>query len=732
MIEVNSSLTENTDHDPYIGQCVQKAKRMIKKFCLTFAVLATASFSMVSAQQTAKVTASGIGYLEYLPKGYHSSSNKYPVVISLHGIREKGTSSTDPKRVLADLPRVDNVGLPKYVKFGAQYPFILISPQLKSKYGTWPPSYVMEVLNHVKKHLRIDEKRIYLTGLSLGGFGVWKTAGEYPHVFAAIAPICPGGNALNKASAIAAQNVAAWGFHGSSDKIVSYNVTTKMVNAINSSKKKPNPLAKATIFPGMGHIIWDKAYQQTNVLNWMLSFRKGSAPSFPETDETDNRDENENEDDNDEASENSSNNKAPIAKAGPDRTLTLPANSLYLRGNANDADGKVVSYKWTKVSGGTASLSGTTSPRLRVYNLRAGTYVFRLTVKDNKGAVKSDDVKVFVNAATEEKPAPEKKSPSNKKNLLPLVNAGPDLVLTLPENGVNITGRASDRDGKIVSYEWAKTYGGKVSFSGERSSSVRISDLNRGVYIFRLRVKDNDGGIKDDYFKITVNGGSRQSTKKAEPNATKKTSRGSNIPPVVSTGPDRVLTLPNNSIFIEGKASDRDGKVVSYQWTKTYGGRVSLSGDRTSRVRIYNLTEGPYIFRLTVKDNDGAVKHDYFKITVKPASREKVATIQQVERPSMNNNDRNARPVANAGSDRKVNLSRESITLKGSAYDPDGRIVSYQWKQLTGPEITVKNATSPEATLTDLKEGHYYFSLIVKDDNDAIHVDKTSIRITGS
>src|SRR3990170_7653708 len=114
---------------------------MTSKFYLTLAVISTAFITVVSAQQTAKVTATGIGYLEYLPQGYHSNSDKYPVVISLHGIKEKGTSSTDPKRVFADLPRVDNVGLPKYVKYGKKYPFILISPQLKSNYGTWPASY---------------------------------------------------------------------------------------------------------------------------------------------------------------------------------------------------------------------------------------------------------------------------------------------------------------------------------------------------------------------------------------------------------------------------------------------------------------------------------------------------------------------------------------------------------------------------------------------------------------
>src|SRR5687767_12343949 len=252
---------------------------MRRKSCYLLAAIATLMFTNVQAQQTAKMTASGIGYLEYLPQGYNSNSDKYPVVISLHGIKEKGTSSTDRSRIIADLARVDNVGLPKYVKFGQKYPFILISPQLKNNLGSWPASYVMDVVNHVKKNLRIDERRIYLTGLSLGGRGVWKTAADYPDVFAAIAPICPAGNALDKANEMAAKNLPAWGFHGSSDKIVSYTVTTKMINAMNTAPKKPNPLAKATIFQGMGHVIWDKAYNQTNVIDWMLSHRKGRSSS---------------------------------------------------------------------------------------------------------------------------------------------------------------------------------------------------------------------------------------------------------------------------------------------------------------------------------------------------------------------------------------------------------------------------------------------------------------------
>lgn len=442
---------------------------MIRKFCLTLTVIITTLFYTASAQQTAKITASGTGYLEYLPQGYNANSNKYPIVISLHGIGEKGTSSTDPAVIKKSLEKVDNAGLPKYVKAGQKYPFILISPQLKSKYGTWPPDYVMEVLNHVKKYLRIDERRIYLTGLSLGGFGVWKTAGEYPGVFAAIVPICPGGNALSKASAIAAQNVAIWDFHGSNDKIVSYTISTKMVNAVNSAPKRPKPLAKTTIFQGMGHGIWDKVYKQTNALNWMLSFRNGTTPSSPS--ET-----------------------KPVAKAGSDKTLTLPANSLYIQGHGTDNDGSVTSYKWTKVSGGAASLSATTASKFRAYNLKAGTYVFRLTVKDNDGAVDSDDVRVTVRS-------------NPTVNTRPVAHAGPDVRIKLPRGSIQLHGSGTDRDGKIISYQWKKLAGPAITIRNPKSPTPTITNLKKGHYYFSLTVKDNDNISHVDKMALQVSGG---------------------------------------------------------------------------------------------------------------------------------------------------------------------------------------------------------------------------------
>ncbi|HET7179520.1 MAG TPA: prolyl oligopeptidase family serine peptidase, partial [Chryseosolibacter sp.] len=247
------------------------------KLFFALAVVSGLSFSQLKAQQTAKITSSGIGFLEYLPDGYKTNNNDYPIVIFLHGIGEKGTTSTDPTTLLNSVWKVANVGLPKYIKYGAKYPFLMIAPQLKSSYGLWPANYVMDVLNYVKKYLRIDERRIYITGLSLGGYGTWTTLGAYPEVFAASVPICSGGNVLSKACAIAAENIPIWAFHGTADDVVSYTVTTKMIDAINACTPKPNPLAKYTLFSGVNHNAWDKTYKETNALTWMLSFTNGSS-----------------------------------------------------------------------------------------------------------------------------------------------------------------------------------------------------------------------------------------------------------------------------------------------------------------------------------------------------------------------------------------------------------------------------------------------------------------------
>lgn len=445
----------------------------LKKFNYFLAVLATIMFTGAYAQQTAKITSSGIGYLEYLPQGYSSNLDKYPVVISLHGIGEKGTTSTDPATIKSSVLKVANVSLAKYIKYGTQYPFIVISPQLKSSYGTWPANYVMDVINHVKRTLRIDERRIYLTGLSLGGFGVWTTAATYPQTFAAIAPICSGGNALSKACNIASENIPVWAFHGDADTRVSYQVSLKMVNAINACAVKPNPLAKITIYPGLSHVIWDKVYKESGVLNWMLSFTNGTTSGSTTAPTT-------------------TTNIAPVVSAGADKSITLPTNSTYMQGSASDSDGSIASYQWSKISGSTASMSGTTSSKLTVSNLVAGTYTFRLTVKDNKGTSKYDDVKVTVGSTT-----------SSTTNTVQYVTAGSDRTLYLPSNWTYLPGSAGDPDG-IASYLWTKVSGGYAKIEYANTSRSRVSGLVAGTYTFRLTVKDKKGATRYDDVRVIV------------------------------------------------------------------------------------------------------------------------------------------------------------------------------------------------------------------------------------
>jgi predicted peptidase len=335
-----------------------------------------ASFGKVSAQQVFKTTSSSkIAFYEYVPADYNSNSNKYPVVIFLHGIGERGPNTTDVQILKDNIYKVAKLGPPMYVKNGTQFPFILISPQLKNNYGTWPSSYVMEVLNYVKTYLRIDERRIYITGLSLGGGGTWVTIQDYPELFAAALPVCGGYNSPSKAYKIAAENLPVWASHGSIDDVVPMSKTVNMVNAINASTPKPSPLAKLTIYTGVKHNAWSYAYRTDhslhtpNVYEWLISYTNTSNKG----------------------------NKIPLANAGADQTRYLSATtSTSIIGSATDLDGTISTYEWTKLSGPGATLSGTTSKTLKVASLKKGTYIFRLKVKDNSGNTESDYVKVYV------------------------------------------------------------------------------------------------------------------------------------------------------------------------------------------------------------------------------------------------------------------------------------------------------------------------------------------------
>ncbi|MCW4011906.1 MAG: alpha/beta hydrolase-fold protein, partial [Candidatus Bathyarchaeota archaeon] len=121
-------------------------------------------------------------YLLYLPKGY-SEEEKYPLLVFLHGAGERGD----------DLELVKIHGPPKLIEAGHDFPFIVVSPQV-SLDEWWSPDTVVWLTKEIMENYSVDTERIYLTGLSMGGFGTWHTATKYPEMYAAIAPICGGGD----------------------------------------------------------------------------------------------------------------------------------------------------------------------------------------------------------------------------------------------------------------------------------------------------------------------------------------------------------------------------------------------------------------------------------------------------------------------------------------------------------------------------------------------------------
>jgi predicted peptidase len=231
---------------------------MKKYVSVLLIILLTIMIQQVQAQpqtrQKAKIVRkTTLNYLLWLPAGYKKEKQKtYPLLIFLHGAGERGDS----------LELVKMHGPPSLVESRPDFPFITVSPQCPK--GTWwNTEDLQQMLGQLISKYRIDASRIYLTGLSMGGFGTWSWASKYPGQFAAIAPVCGGGD-IQFAGEL--KNTPVWAFHGEADPIVPVKRTVEMVEAINAKGGS----AKMTIYPGVGHDSWVNAYNNPELYTWML------------------------------------------------------------------------------------------------------------------------------------------------------------------------------------------------------------------------------------------------------------------------------------------------------------------------------------------------------------------------------------------------------------------------------------------------------------------------------
>ena len=192
-------------------------------------------------------------YLIYLPEGYGAGDREWPLVLFLHGVGERGS----------DLELVKKHGPPKLIAEGKSFPFIMVAPQCPTGQW-WSEDVLAAMLDRVEDQYRVDRSRVYVTGLSMGGFGTWRLATFNPDRFAALLPICGGGE---EAAVCAIKHIPAWVFHGAKDPVVALRESEKMVEAM----KQAGGNVRFTVYPEAGHDSWTETYNNPEVYTWLLS-----------------------------------------------------------------------------------------------------------------------------------------------------------------------------------------------------------------------------------------------------------------------------------------------------------------------------------------------------------------------------------------------------------------------------------------------------------------------------
>lgn len=207
------------------------------------------------AQQIEEKFTTAIEYLTYRPADYEQDTiKKWPLVVFIHGWGERGS----------DLEKVKIHGPPMLVDQGKEFPFILISPQAKDN---WDDEFLYKMIVDFAKNNRVDTDRIYLTGLSTGGFVTWTLAQKHPELFAAIAPICGWGETQDLWKL---RHMPVWVFHGAKDSVVPISSSQQKVDVLRTF----NPEVKFTIYPEVEHGSWVKAYNDPELYKWLLAQKK--------------------------------------------------------------------------------------------------------------------------------------------------------------------------------------------------------------------------------------------------------------------------------------------------------------------------------------------------------------------------------------------------------------------------------------------------------------------------
>jgi predicted peptidase len=206
----------------------------------------------------AKITKTvGYQYLISLPEGYEAGQERFPLIVFLHGSGERGS----------DVQQVKVHGPLKEIVNGRKIPAIVVAPQCPAN-RRWEAEILTAMLDHLETKYRVDKDRIYITGLSMGGFGTWDLAAHNAGRLAAIAPVCGGGD-VSEAPKLA--KLPIWVTHGDADQVVPIGASQEMVDAV---KAAGNPRVRFDIIVGGGHDTWTDFYAKDEFYTWLLSQRR--------------------------------------------------------------------------------------------------------------------------------------------------------------------------------------------------------------------------------------------------------------------------------------------------------------------------------------------------------------------------------------------------------------------------------------------------------------------------
>lgn len=251
--------------------------RLLLGTCLALATLGTATAQPVkpdavhqARQFTKQITRTvTLNYLLYVPRAAATQPDKrWPLILFLHGAGERGS----------DVWLVAKHGPPKIVREQPDFPFIVVSPQCPAG-RVWDNDEVLALLDEILATQPVDPTRVYLTGLSMGGYGTWSLGLAHPERFAAIVPICGGGDPLkamlaDPSKAEALRSLAVWAFHGAKDPVVKLSESERMVEALRRAGVREVEL---TVYPEAQHDSWTETYANPRLYEWLLRHQRPPA-----------------------------------------------------------------------------------------------------------------------------------------------------------------------------------------------------------------------------------------------------------------------------------------------------------------------------------------------------------------------------------------------------------------------------------------------------------------------